>query len=148
MRTSAARDGIISRMSDMEKIWREKSDEDLLEAAAQLADFTEEGQRVIRAELQRRGMEDPVEQAGESASVIEATEPEEGGPEETASDRPDETLPEPECLRCHAEMRYRGTRTMLGEAGNLFANSEVLDLYICPKCGHVELFASEVTGGQ
>ncbi len=128
-------------MSDIEKIWREKSDEDLLEAAAQLSDFTDEGQRVIRAELRRRGMEDPVEQAGDTPQEISASEPDEGGPEENPAGL-DASLPEPDCLRCHAEMRYRGTRTMLGETGNLFANSETLDLFICPRCGHVDLFAS------
>jgi hypothetical protein len=122
-------------MSDVERIWREKSDEDLLEAAAQLGDFTEEGQQVIRAELKRRGLEDPVEQATDAkadAANAEAEEPE--GP----------SLPEPECTRCHAEMRYRGTRTLLGEVGNLFANSDTFDLYVCPKCGHVDLFTNEI----
>jgi hypothetical protein len=138
--------GIISRMSDMENIWGEKSDEDLLEAAAQLSDFTDEGQRVIRAELRRRGMEDPVEQAGESAREVAASEPEEGGPEKAEADQPGEALPEPKCLRCEAEMRYRGARTMLGETGNLFESADVFDVYVCPKCGHVEMFANE-TGG-
>ncbi len=127
-------------MSDMEQIWREKSDEDLLEAAAVLSDFTEEGQQVIRAELRRRGMEDPVEQVGEAS----AGEPDEGGPRDAAAEPDEAPLPEPECLRCHAEMSYRGTRTMLGEVGNLFSHSDTFDLYVCPKCGHVELFASEV----
>ncbi len=124
-------------MSDMEKIWREKSDEDLLEAAATLSDFTEEGQRVLRSELKRRGMEDPLEQASTEAAPI----PE---PVIEASQAEDQSLPEPECLRCRAEMRFRGTRTMLGEVGNLFSHSDTFDLYVCPKCGHVELFASEI----
>ena len=123
-------------MSDTEKIWREKSDEDLLEAAAQLDDFTEEGQQVIRAELRRRGMEDPVEQAGDAkADVAEA--------EAQAEELEEPSLPEPKCTRCHAEMRYRGTRTLLGEVGNLFSNSDSFDLYVCPKCGHAELFTNE-----
>ena len=130
-------------MRDMEKIWHEKSDEDLLEAAAQLSDFTEEGQGIIRAELKRRSMEDPVEQVGEFAREAAASEPDEGGPEAGADDQAEPPLPEPKCLRCEAEMRYRGTRTMLGETGNLFGNSDIFDLYVCPKCGHVELFASE-----
>jgi hypothetical protein len=135
-------------MSDMEHIWREKSDEDLLEAAAKLSDFTEEGQGVIRAELKRRGMEDPVEQVGELAREAPASEPEEAGSEDAAQGEGPEalSLPEPECLRCHREMSYRGTRTMLGEAGNLFSHSDTFDLYVCPKCGHAELFASEMGG--
>ncbi len=121
-------------MSDIDRIWSEKSDEDLLEAAAHLDDFTEEGQRVVREELKRRGMEDPVEQAGETDAPAGA----DAGEVERMA------MPEPECTRCRAEMRFRGTRTLLGEAGNLFSNSETLDLYICPKCGHAELFASEI----
>jgi hypothetical protein len=122
-------------MSNIAQIWREKGDEDLLEAAAQLADFTEEGQRAIRDELKRRGLEDPVEQAGDAKS--EAVEAE-------ADELEAPSLPEPECTRCHAEMRYRGTRTLLGEVGNLFANSDTFDLYVCSKCGHVDLFANEI----
>lgn len=135
-------------MSDIEQIWRDKSDEDLLEAAANLEDFTEEGQQVIRAELKRRGMEDPVEQVGEFARDTSTSEPEEGGPDDAPRGEADATLPEPECLRCHTEMRYRGARTMLGATGNLFSNSETLDLYVCPRCGHAELFASEVASDQ
>ncbi len=127
----------------MEKIWRENSDEDLLEAAAQLSDFTEEGQRIVRAELKRRGMEDPVEQVGESATDASAREAEEGGPEDAQDEQPPVGVPEPKCLRCEAEMRYRGTRTMLGDRRNLFGDSDSFDLYVCPKCGHVELFANE-----
>lgn len=43
-------------MSDAEKIWRGRSDEQLAEAARLLDDYTEEGRSVIRAELLRRGM--------------------------------------------------------------------------------------------
>jgi hypothetical protein len=44
---------------DPESIWREKSDEDLVEAAERLFEFTPEGERIIRAELCRRGLPDP-----------------------------------------------------------------------------------------
>ena len=37
-------------MSDARDIWREKSDDELLEAAAALDEFTEEGKSIIRAE--------------------------------------------------------------------------------------------------
>ena len=55
-------------MTEAERIWSEKSDEDLLDAAADLAQFTADGQRIIRAELKRRELEDPVEQAGEDGN--------------------------------------------------------------------------------
>jgi hypothetical protein len=44
---------------DPEQIWREKSDEDLVEAGERLSEFTSEGERIIRAELRRRGLADP-----------------------------------------------------------------------------------------
>ena len=44
---------------DAEQIWREKSDEDLIEAGDHLSEFTSEGERIIRAELRRRGLPDP-----------------------------------------------------------------------------------------
>ncbi len=44
---------------DPEQIWREKSDEDLVEAGERLSEFTLEGERIIRAELRRRGLPDP-----------------------------------------------------------------------------------------
>jgi len=44
---------------DPEQIWREKSDEALLEAGGHLSEFTSEGERIIRAELHRRGLPDP-----------------------------------------------------------------------------------------
>lgn len=44
---------------DPEQIWREKSDEELVEAGERLSEFTLEGERIIRAELRRRGLPDP-----------------------------------------------------------------------------------------
>jgi len=44
---------------DAEQIWREKSDEDLIEAGDRLSEFTSDGERIIRAELRRRGLPDP-----------------------------------------------------------------------------------------
>ena len=44
---------------DPEQIWREKPDEDLVEAGERLSEFTAEGERIIRAELRRRGLPDP-----------------------------------------------------------------------------------------
>jgi hypothetical protein len=74
-------------MDDARRIWSAKSDDDLIEAAAELDQFTEEGQAIIRAELKRRRLENPVEQ----------------------NDRQDDpaanTGVEPECLRCHVTLR-------------------------------------------
>jgi YD repeat-containing protein len=46
-------------MTDTEKIWRSKTDEQLVEASSGVAQFTEEGERVVRAELRRRGLPEP-----------------------------------------------------------------------------------------
>lgn len=46
-------------MSESEEIWRAKSDDELLEAREDLSEYTEEGERIIRAELQRRGLPKP-----------------------------------------------------------------------------------------
>jgi hypothetical protein len=114
-------------MADAERIWREKSDEDLLEAAAELDEFTAEGQQIIQAELKRRGLEDPLEQAG--------AEP---------GDDEQEAL---ECLRCHTPLRYLDPRSeptpewrWAGRRVPVFDPSGVLHVYACPTCGHVELF--------
>jgi uncharacterized RDD family membrane protein YckC len=48
-------------MSDAEEIWRRRSDEQILEAAQALDEYTDEGRSVIQAELLRRGIgTDPV----------------------------------------------------------------------------------------
>jgi hypothetical protein len=46
-------------MADADDIWAAKSDEELLEATRELDEYTEEGERVIRAELQRRQLPPP-----------------------------------------------------------------------------------------
>jgi hypothetical protein len=43
-------------MINAEEIWRRRSDEQLVEAAQRLEEYTDEGRRVIRAELLRRGI--------------------------------------------------------------------------------------------
>ena len=58
------------------------------------------------------------------------------------------------CLRCNTELKYVGTRrlheeksmSILGELGEMFKNGaqEFLDVCICQKCGHAELFADGV----
>ena len=46
-------------MPDAQTIWRSKSDEELLEAAAVIEEYTDEGQAIIRAELKRRRLNEP-----------------------------------------------------------------------------------------
>jgi putative signal transducing protein len=46
-------------MADTEAIWTAKTDDELLEAAGELSEYTEEGERIIRAELERRGLPQP-----------------------------------------------------------------------------------------
>ena len=46
-------------MTDVEQIWREKTDDEVAEAASTLSEYTEETERIIRAELQRRGLPEP-----------------------------------------------------------------------------------------
>jgi hypothetical protein len=46
-------------MADADDIWAAKSDEELRQAATDLGEYTEEGERVIRAELQRRRLPPP-----------------------------------------------------------------------------------------
>lgn len=46
-------------MHEAEQIWRTKPDEELLNAGAHLNEFTDEGERVIRAELEARGLSQP-----------------------------------------------------------------------------------------
>ena len=46
-------------MTVVEQIWRDKTDNEVAEAAGDLSEYTEETARVIRAELQRRGLPEP-----------------------------------------------------------------------------------------
>lgn len=44
---------------DFEQTWRSRTDEEVLAAADQLADYSEDGDQAIRRELQRRGIPGP-----------------------------------------------------------------------------------------
>ena len=46
-------------MSQMEGIWSSKSDDEVLEAARDLPNYTAEAESIIRAELRRRSLEEP-----------------------------------------------------------------------------------------
>jgi hypothetical protein len=48
-----------SIMENAGEIWAAKSDDELVEASGELFEYTEEGERIIRAELQRRGLPEP-----------------------------------------------------------------------------------------
>jgi rubrerythrin len=104
-------------VTEAERIWSEKSDEHLLEAAADLEQFTADGQRIIRAELKRRGLEDPLEQAGDDEAEREAALLDSDTAEQAAG-----------------WSRVRGLRSLV-------ELSDSFDVYVCPQCGHVDLFA-------
>jgi hypothetical protein len=119
-------------MNDLERIWSEKSDDALLEAAASLNEFTEEGRRVVLAELERRGLEVP------------GSDDEDAGAESLeGEDVSDDPL---SCLRCGVKLQHLGRRDLasLGEFGRLFEGKELLEVYSCPRCGHVDLFTDVV----
>lgn len=52
------------------------------------------------------------------------------------------------CPRCEVVLEFVGTRDFhegtrwgaLGELGELFVNKQSFDVYVCPRCGRVELF--------
>ena len=107
-------------MNDLERIWSEKSDDSLLEAAASLGDFTDEGRQVVLSELRRRGLDVPEQQS-------------------EADETADEGLT---CVRCSVELQHLGTRDVgsLGEFGRMFEGKDLIEAYCCPNCGHVEMF--------
>jgi hypothetical protein len=57
--------------------------------------------------------------------------------------------PDPmQCARCESSLDYVGTKSfhegtrwgVLGELGELFVNKERFDVFVCGRCGRVELF--------
>ncbi len=52
------------------------------------------------------------------------------------------------CARCDVALEFVGTRDfhegtrwgVLGELGELFVNKQRFDVFVCPRCGRVELF--------
>ena len=52
------------------------------------------------------------------------------------------------CARCDVALEFVGTRDFhegtrwgaLGELGELFVNKQRFDVFVCPRCGRVELF--------
>ena len=57
-----------------------------------------------------------------------------------------------ECLRCHRELDYVGTRNfhegarwgLLGNLGELLVRKESFDICVCSNCGHVEFFVTGI----
>jgi hypothetical protein len=58
-----------------------------------------------------------------------------------------------DCLRCHRELDYVGTKDfhegarwgLFGDLAEVFVRKESFDVYVCSNCGHVEFF---VTGSR
>ncbi len=57
-----------------------------------------------------------------------------------------------QCPHCRVELDYVGTKKfhegtrwgVLGELGELFVKKEHFDVYVCPRCGRVELFVDGI----
>src|SRR5262245_7560224 len=122
-------------MTELEKLWRTKTDDELAEATSEIGDFTPQAQRVIREELESRGIEFP-----SKSETPENLQPSDEGGDAGAQ------LPSIACLRCKEPMEYQGTKRfhegtnwgVLGELGEIFVNRERFDIYVCPLCGKVE----------
>ncbi len=58
------------------------------------------------------------------------------------------------CPRCVSALQYVGTKKFhegsrgwgfwLGDLGELFVNRQHFDVYVCPRCGRVELFVDGI----
>lgn len=58
---------------------------------------------------------------------------------------PDEPPPEPQplsCLRCETTLKPMGSK-QFQQRGFVLVHDQ-FDLFVCPRCGHVEFFLSEV----
>lgn len=57
-----------------------------------------------------------------------------------------------QCPRCDQNLAYVGTKAFhegtrwgfMGEIGELFVNKERFDVYVCQRCGRVELFVDGI----
>jgi hypothetical protein len=137
---------------------QEKDREDLAEKFAKLSDdelfriinlkqheYRPEALTVARLEMSRRG-----HQISQNGKVIRGTR---AKPSRRAG-RPERQEIELRCHRCSAPMNYVGTRRLhedkslgvLAELGEMFkaGASEFLDVYVCQRCGRVELFVDGI----
>jgi hypothetical protein len=56
------------------------------------------------------------------------------------------------CPRCETDLSFVGTKMfheghrwgILGDIGELFVNKEKFDVYVCQRCGRVELFVDGI----
>ncbi|MEX2430334.1 MAG: hypothetical protein WD645_00265 [Dehalococcoidia bacterium] len=56
------------------------------------------------------------------------------------------------CPRCDTNLTYLGTREfhegtrwgLLGNLAELLVNKESFDMYVCPRCGRVEMFVDGI----
>ena len=56
------------------------------------------------------------------------------------------------CPRCETDLAFVGTKSfhegkrwgILGDIGELFVNKEKFDVYVCQRCGRVELFVDGI----
>ena len=56
------------------------------------------------------------------------------------------------CARCNVPLEYVGAKRFhegtrwgaLGDIGELFVKKERFDVYVCPRCGGVELFVNGI----
>ena len=57
-----------------------------------------------------------------------------------------------QCPRCNTPLQFVGTKRfhegarwgVLGELAELFVHREGFDVYVCPRCGRVELFVDGI----
>lgn len=57
-----------------------------------------------------------------------------------------------QCPRCETSLHHVGTKSfhegrrwgLLGDLGELFVNKEKFDVYVCNRCGRVELFVDGI----
>ena len=114
--------------TELERLWAGKSDAQLEEAARSLVDYTEEGQRVIGAELQRRSIRVP------------APEPQEG---EEASGEPAESRGSVEFLEFVTVMRIVGDPALLSFAESVLSDAGIVCRHLPAPAGPPSIF----TGG-
>ena len=90
-------------LAALERFWAERSDEALEEAAHELLDYTEEGQRVIRDELRRRSIPVPQPASQEDEAGDEADGFLVGGVQIYSAPDDDPDHPEPTMLQAALE---------------------------------------------
>ena len=124
------------------------SDDDLIDMInIHFQQYRQDALIIARAELVKRGYH--ISKKGKVTNPQKAEEkPNEGAA--PAAQKPALPL----CPRCKTALEYVGTRrlnddkemSVLGELGEMFKNGahEFLDVYICRKCGHVDLFVDGI----